>query len=57
MEDFYADNPDYLNRSDWDSYYEYDPKYKNYDEAKRRKEQSIEVKTLDIKFMKTIIKS
>ena len=37
MEDFYADNPDYLNRSDWDSYYEYDPKYKNYDEAKKKK--------------------
>jgi hypothetical protein len=29
IQDFYKDDPDYLKRSDWDSGYEFDPKYAN----------------------------
>lgn len=34
IQEYYADNPDYLKRSDWDSSYEFDPEYKSFEEAK-----------------------
>jgi hypothetical protein len=37
IQDFYKDDPDYLKRTDWDSGYEFDPKYKNYNAAKGKK--------------------
>ena len=34
IQEYYKDNPEFLSRSDWDSSYQFDPKYKSFAEAK-----------------------
>ena len=34
IQEYYKDNPEFLSRSDWDSKYQFDPKYKSFAEAK-----------------------